>query len=98
MAADIDYPAYLPEPSRAWALEHRALMERVAEELVGTGAWPPIGELTRELARERRPLPVRSIVWNMPKPLGFVESDPERVVLTLFGLRVTRAGRGLLTA
>jgi hypothetical protein len=96
MVSNIDYPAYLPERSQTWAFEHNELMERIVEELLRTGAWPPLKELTRQLAREQRPVALRSLFWQMPKPLGFVENNPERVILTLFGLRVTRAGHKLL--
>lgn len=96
MLPEIDYPDYLPEAARIWAREHRALLEVIVEELLKTGTWQPLKELTRKLAREGRPTPLRPIFWEMPKPLGFINHNPERVILTLFGLRTTSAGQKLL--
>jgi hypothetical protein len=93
---EIDYPDYLPENACLWAREHRELLELVVEELLKTGTWPPLKDLTRRLAREGQPAALRSIFWEMPKPLGFVEHNPERVILTPFGLRTTHAGHKLL--
>jgi len=93
---EIDYPDYLPENARAWAREHRELLEVIVEDLLKTGTWPTLKALTRRLAQERRPALLQSIFWQMPKPLGFMESDPERVMLTPFGLRATHAGQKLL--
>jgi len=86
----------MPEDVRLWAQTHQQLLELVVEELLRTGAWQPLGDLTRRLVREQRPVPLRSIFWEMPKELGFVETNPERVVLTPFGLRMTHAGHELL--
>lgn len=96
MLPEIDYPDYLPENACLWAREHRELLELVVEELLKTGTWPPLKDLTRRLAREGQPAALRSIFWEMPKPLGFVEHNPERVILTPFGLRTTHAGHKLL--
>ena len=93
---EIDYPDYLPENARRWACEHRDLLELIVEEFLKTGAWQPLKELTRKLAREGRPAALRSIFWEMPKPLGFINHNPERVILTPFGLRTTYAGHKLL--
>lgn len=93
---DIDYPDYLPEDVRTWAREHRELLELVVEELLRTGTWTPLKDLTRKLAREGHPAALRPIFWEMPKPLGFINNNPERVILTLFGLRATYAGHKLL--
>jgi hypothetical protein len=93
---EIDYPDYLPEDARVWARDHRELLELVVEELLRTGTWQPLTDLTRKLAREGRPASLRSIFWEMPKPLGFINHNPERVILTPFGLRTTYAGHKLL--
>jgi hypothetical protein len=93
---EIDYPDYLPENAGAWAQEHRDLLELIVDEFLRTGAWQPLKELTRKLAREGRPAALRSIFWEMPKPLGFINHNPERVILTPFGLRTTHAGHKLL--
>jgi hypothetical protein len=93
---EIDYPDYLPENARTWAHEHRDLLEFIVDEFLRTGTWQPLKELTRKLAREGRPAALRSIFWEMPKPLGFINHNPERVILTPFGLRTTHAGHKLL--
>jgi hypothetical protein len=94
--SEIDYPDYLPENARAWAHEHRDLLELIVDEFLRTGTWQPLKELTRKLAREGRPAALRSIFWEMPKPLGFINHNPERVILTPSGLRTTHAGHKLL--
>lgn len=80
----------------AWAHTHRELLERIVEELLETGRWPEANKLSRRLAREGAPLDLRSLGSHMPKPLGFLEHDPGRVVLLLFGLRMTHKGHKLL--
>ncbi len=96
MLPEIDYPDYLPENACLWAREHRDLLELIVEELLRTGTWSPLKDLTRKLAREGRPAALRSIFWEMPTPLGFINHNPERVILTPFGLRATYAGHKLL--
>lgn len=86
----------LPEPVRAWAEEHHEVLELVASEFVRDGAWPTTTELTRRLAREGRPLALESLLRDMPRPLGFVENHPGRIVLLLFGLAGTSSGRSLV--
>ena len=88
---------YLPDEVLDWADRHRDLLELVVKRLVASGQWPPIGELTRDLAREGRAVPLSMIFHGMPKTLGFVESQPRRIVLLLFGLRLTDAGEPLLS-
>jgi hypothetical protein len=89
-------PEYLPDDVRAWAQRHQDVLELVASEFVRDGAWPTTAELTRRLARQGRPLALDSLLRGMPKPLGFVENAPGRIVLLLFGLRMTSSGLGLL--
>jgi hypothetical protein len=72
------------------------LLELIVEELLRTGSWPSVKALTRRMAREGRPIALSSVLWTMPKPLGFVETYPDRVVLLVFGLRMTYAGHKLL--
>ncbi len=89
-------PDYLPEGVLAWAEEHRELLDLVVSELLQSGTWPTTTKLTRDLARQGRPVHVDGILRGMPKPLGFVENQPGRIVLLLFGLRLTSEGQGLL--
>jgi len=89
-------PDYVPDHVRAWARRQRDLLELVVEELLRSGTWPVLSDLTRKLAGEGRPVPLRTVFWEMPKSLGRIEPNPERVRLTVFGLRLTSAGRPLL--
>lgn len=91
-----DRPDYLPVEVLDWADEHHDLLELVVQRLLASGEWPLVGDLTRSLAREGRPSPLSMLLHGMPKPLGFVESQPRRIVLLLFGLRLTRSGQPLL--
>lgn len=89
-------PEYLPEPAQAWGREHRELLELIVDELLQTGAWPSVKALTRKLARANQPVALSALLATMPKPLGFVEHYPDRVVLLVFGLRMTHSGHKLL--
>jgi hypothetical protein len=89
-------PDYLPVEVLDWADEHHDLLELVVQRLLASGEWPLVGDLTRSLAREGRPSPLSMLLHGMPKPLGFVDSQPRRIVLLLFGLRLTRSGQPLL--
>lgn len=93
MQSRVPEPDFLPEPIRGWAHEHRDVLELITQELLKTGSWPSVKGLTRTLARRSQPVPLRSLLTGMPKPLGFVEPGPDRVVLHLFGLRMTPAGQ-----
>jgi TIR domain len=93
---EIDDPDFLPPEVVEWAREHREVLERIVEQLLSTGAWPSPKDLTRQFVREDRPIAVGSLLLEMPRPLGFVETYPEKVVLLLFGLRMTHAGHKLL--
>ena len=90
---DIDY---LPQYVCDWATSHIELLELVASDLVTSGSWPEVTVLTKRLAGAGTPTPLRNIFWGMPKPLGWIEQNPERVVLSLHGLRLTAAARPLL--
>jgi hypothetical protein len=90
---DVDY---LPSQVRDWAERHLELLELVAKDLVTSGSWPEISVLTKRLAGAGKPTPLRNIFWGMPKPLGWIDHNPERIVLSLHGLHLTRAARPLL--
>jgi hypothetical protein len=89
-------PDYLPLGVREWALEHSELLELIVSEFVATGTWPSLSDLSRRLAREGQPVALRPLFWEMPKPLGLLASNPERVVFSIFGVRMTRTGESLL--
>ena len=90
---DIDF---LPPYVREWAERHLELLELVAEDLVTAGSWPELSALAKRLAGAGQPTPLRNIFWEMPKPLGWIDHNPERIVLSLHGLHLTRAARPLL--
>lgn len=94
--AHVKDPDYLPEDVLEWARNNRELLDLVVAELLRTGDWPTTTGLTRDLARQGRPLPLSTLLRDLPRPLGFVENHPGRIVLLLFGLRVTSDGQRLL--
>jgi TIR domain len=97
MDPEISPPDYLPEEVLAWARENRGLLELVVEELLTSGSWPSLKATTRKLAREGRPIPLERLLNGMPRPLGFLDSGPDRrIVLLLHGLRMTYSGQRLL--
>ena len=96
VAHDLTDLDFLPDDLKGWAAEHRELLELIAEEFQATGSWPAPEPLTRKLVRRGRPTPVDDIVWRMPRPLGWVEHNPDQIVLSQFGLRCTEAAVPLL--
>jgi hypothetical protein len=97
MDPEITLPDYLPDEAITWAQQNRALLELVVEELLATGVWPELNAMTRKLAREGRPVPLERVLNDMPRPLGFLDHGLDRrVVLLLYGLRMTYAGQKLL--
>lgn len=96
MAEDADSIADLSPGSRAWASQHHDLLELIVQELQATGRWPSPELLTRKLVRLGKVVLVEDVVCGMPRVLGASECDPERVVLSVFGLRCTEAGASLL--
>jgi hypothetical protein len=96
MQPPVDEPDFLDTSVRLWAEEYEDLLELIAHEVRRTGEWPTVSRLTRQLAREGRAVPVMMILGSMPRALGFTENYPGRIVLLLFGLRLTRAGHPLV--
>jgi hypothetical protein len=94
---ELSDPDFLLPDLTAWARDHRSILERIVDKLLLTGAWPSPTGLTRELSRQGQPVAVRSLMFGTPRPLGFVETNPERVVLLVFGLRMTGAANDLLS-
>lgn len=97
MYPEISPPDYLPDGVTAWAEENRSLLELIVEELIATGSWPGLKETTRKLAREGNPIPLERVLGSMPRPLGSLDTGPDRrIVLFLYGLRMTHSGHKLL--
>jgi hypothetical protein len=61
-------PDYLSPPIRGWAADHQPLLEMIVTELLHTGGWPEIGDLTRRLARQGQPVALRDIFWHWSSP------------------------------
>lgn len=90
-------PAYLPKAAIAWAEQNRDLLELVVNELLSSGHWPELNQMTRKLAREGKPIALERVVSDMPKPLGFLDHGQDRrIVLLLHGIRMTSSGQALL--
>jgi hypothetical protein len=88
----------LPSDAQEWIKNHRALLDAVAENLCRDGEWPRRTALQRESLARDEPVALAPIFAAMPRLVGHVHSPDERVVLTLFGLAETAAGRRLLDA
>lgn len=97
MHPEVSTPDYLPEQVVVWAEDNRDLLEFLVEELLATGSWPALKGTTRKLAREGKPILLERVLGDMPRPLGFLDTGPDRrVVLLLHGLRMTHTGQKLL--
>jgi hypothetical protein len=97
----LERPDYLPKEVLAWADARRESFELIVMELLRVGEWSSITALTSrpapELADEDEPVSLNTLMQGMPRPLGFIESQPpRRIVLSLFGLRLTYEGQRLL--
>ncbi len=89
-------PDYLPAHIVAWAQERQQSLDLIVSTLLETGEWPTTKGLTRELARAGKPVPLASILQDIPRPLGFVENGPGRIVLLLPCLRLVPGAEALL--
>jgi hypothetical protein len=67
-----------------WARENRALLEVCFSEFNRSGKWPTLTKLEHRLELDGSTTSARSLVGEMPVPLGFVEQ--ERLVLLCRGL------------
>jgi TIR domain-containing protein len=86
----------MPSQFLEWADAHQELLERVVSVLTATGTWPLLADLTRDFVRLGNPIPVEAVIFDMPQPLRFRTPPPERAVLSLFGLRLSKSGGVLL--
>jgi hypothetical protein len=96
MTVSEDLPDYLPSATVQWAVEHGELLDLVAADFLSQGAWPEITVMTKRLAAAGRPIALRNIFWEMPKPFGWIDNSEDRIKLSLFGLRFARPARPLL--
>jgi TIR domain len=94
--AEHPQPDYLPPLIKEWAHGHAHLLDEIIRATIQRHGWPSVRSLTRDLARRGRPMPLYDILFQMPKPLGLLDRSSDRVVLSLFALRLVPAGRPLL--
>ena len=92
---DLD-PEYIPEHIRAWAAQHRVLLERVVREFLDAGTWPDLSELTRALAAEGQPLALRESSSTCPSRSAGSITTLSACGLPPSALRLTEAGQPLL--
>jgi eukaryotic-like serine/threonine-protein kinase len=92
-----DETRFLPTDAAHWATENRLLLDLIADELMAQGVWPEVRMLTRRLAQDGRPIPLADLLWKMPRSLGFIDTQNDRIILLLFALDLTSAGGALLT-
>lgn len=79
---------YLPPAIVAWAEEYSWLLDEVVSSWLKTGESPKRADLQQVLMAAGHDAYVAGILHEMPTPLGWIESQDQRVVLSLFGLRV----------
>lgn len=91
-------PAYLPPAIVEWAEEYAWLLDEVASSWMKTGEWPKRADLQQTLMAAGYNVYVAGILHEMPTPLGWIESPDQRVVISLFGLRVAPFMQQRLTA
>jgi hypothetical protein len=85
-----------PPSYEDWAAEHQMLLRLVVELFMAAGEWPTLNELQRDLVRDGVRIDVGAAAHGIPNPLGFRQG--ERLVLTLFGLRLVPESAPLLDA
>lgn len=90
--------AYLPPAIVEWAEEYSWLLDEVASSWMKTGEWPKRADLQQTLMAAGHDVYVAGILHEMPTPLGWIESPDQRVVISLFGLRVAPCMQQRLTA
>jgi len=88
----------LPPAARKWVAQNRRLIELVASHVRREGAWPQRTALQRKMLNSPKPVALAPIFAEMPRIVGFVRGPDDQIVLTLFGLAETLAGRPLVDA
>jgi hypothetical protein len=82
-------PDYLPRAILEWANRYSWLLDEVASRWLSDMEPPKRSDLQQELMARGSDVYIADILSEMPTPLGWIESSDQRIVLTLFGLRVT---------
>ncbi len=89
-------PDYLPSAFVDWAQEYAWLLDEICGRWLRTGEPPKRADLQQALMADGRDVYVAGVLHDMPRPLGWTEPQDQRVVLSLFGLRLTPAAQELL--
>lgn len=71
------------EDDRAWYEMHRSMVDRAVATYVGTGEWPLIDDLQRDLDRLGLRLDVRGVTMTMPTSSDVPRLAPTQVVVPL---------------
>jgi len=89
-------PQWLPKEERAWIARHQAALEEIVVALQREREWPDPVALERDLRSHGTKIGLLAAANSIPPLLGRRESDPQHVVLTLFGLACVPAAAPIL--
>ena len=87
---------WLPDFERAWAHEHQDVLNEIYGAFTASGEWPDPVQLQRQLRARGSDLDLLAAVQDMPRLLGWRETSPAQVKLSLFGIGCCPAARWLL--
>ena len=88
---------YLPPAIVHWAQTYSWLLDDIASSWLNTGEAPRRADLQQTLMAAGHDVYIAGILHDMPTPLGWIESQDQRVVMSLFGLRATPCMRQALS-
>jgi hypothetical protein len=81
-------PDYLPPAMLDWAERYAWLLDEVASRWLDAIEPPKRADLQQALMARGSDVYLADVLHEMPTPLGWIESQDQRIVLSLFGLRV----------
>jgi hypothetical protein len=82
-------PDYLPPAMLDWVDRYAWLLDQVATRWLDAVEPPKRADLQQALMASGSDVYLADVLHKMPTPLGWIESQDQRIVLSLFGLRVT---------
>jgi hypothetical protein len=94
VSSDTDY---LPAAIVDWAETYSWLLDDIASIWLSTGESPRRADLQQTLMAAGHDVYLAGVLHDMPTPLGWVESQDQRVVISLFGLRAAPCMQQTLT-
>jgi hypothetical protein len=80
---------YLPPAMLDWAETYAWLLDEIASQWLAAMDPPKRADLQQALMARGSDVYLADVLHEMPTPLGWIESQDQRIVLSLFGLRVT---------